>query len=295
LPFHPILPIGPIAPVPTSVSYSFWVPEFTIHSTRALVNDTDYATLGVVITDADGKQVAQYGPSTVSLGNLDEGTYPLNMHVAGIAVPPGGTMGVSFTILNHGSSKAEQDIESALTEFGSDIMKGLSAGAMGVAAALAVELSSWEASLVAALGDAVLTVIEKLLADCDGIVVGASLSLSYSDLTSNSGAAPWSWSTDYQGTTSSSGCGANSDYSVSYAVKASPPCVTVPDLTGLAPAKVAGVLQPVGLTGRETGTHPGNVDLPEVTSQSPAAGMIVMPTTVDYEVTVPEGGSHQLP
>jgi hypothetical protein len=189
LPTKPISVFGSLrAQPPTGVTYSFWVPQFVIHTTRALLNDTDFATLGVAVTAADGTTVAQYGPATMSLGDLGDGTHALNMHVAGISVPEGGSMAVAFTILNHGSPKAVSDIDSVLTEFGSNILKALTSGKMGqgdsgaAAGAGILGLSDWEEELAALLGPVVLQGIEDLLADCDGLVVTGSLSLSASEL-----------------------------------------------------------------------------------------------------------------
>lgn len=165
-----------------------------------------------------------------------------------------------------------------------------------MAAAGSWGLSDWEQVLVTALGPLVLQGIEDLLADCDGLVVGESLTLSESELAANAGQAPWTWSTEYKGTTTSDGCGANSDYTVSYTVMASPPCVTVPNLVGAVPDMVAGMLSPVGLIGHDGGTSKANVDTPEVADQDPVPGMIVPPSTVvEYDLHVPEGGPHPLP
>jgi len=303
LPFHPIHPINQVSALfpQQTVTYSFWVPEFVIHATRALIHDTDFASLGVSVADANGSQVAQYGPTTVALGDLDNGTHPLNMHVAGLSVPTGGSIAVAFTILNHGSSKLVNDIDSALNEFGGTILKALTTGGMkGSGSSSAgvgiLGLSSWEAALVEFGGPYVLKGIEDLLEDCDGIVVGASMAISESQLAAQAGPSPWVWSTEYKGTSPGGVCGA-SDYTVSYSVMASPPCVTVPSLFRMSPEKVAGALSAVGLTGKQTGSSKGNVDEPEVSSsQSPSAGMIVMPgTVVEYAVEVPEGGTHERP
>jgi hypothetical protein len=224
---EPVRVLGPLWPLPsTGVTYSFWVPQFVIHTTRALRRDTDFATLGAAVTAADGTTVAQYGPATLSLGDLGDGTHALNMHIAGISVPEGGSMAVAFTILNHGSLKAVNDIGQVLIEFGSTILKALTSGKMaegdsGAAAGAGIlGLSDWEEELVTLLGPAVLQGIEDLLADCDGLVVTASFSLSASELAAKAGQAPWTWSTHYAGTSSNTGCGANSDYTVSYAVMA---------------------------------------------------------------------------
>jgi hypothetical protein len=299
---HPVHVVGSLLPPSTSVTYSFWVPEFVIHNTRSLIDDTDFATLGAVVTAADGTQVAQYGPTTVSLGDVDNGTHALNMHIAGIPVPEGGSVAVAFTILNKGSSKAADDIDKALNEFGNSILQALLGGGMNKGAAGSaggsgiLALSGWEAALAKALGPLVLQGIEDLLADCDGLVVTESLTLSEGELAARAGQAPWTWSTEYKGTNSADGCGANSDYTVSYSVMASPPCVTVPNLVGAEPGKVAGMLSPLGLTGEVRSTSKAIVDEPQVADQDPLPGMIVMPSTVvEYDVHVPEGGARPLP
>jgi hypothetical protein len=298
---HPVHVVGSLLPPSTSVTYSIWVPEFVINTTRARFNDTDFATLGAVVTAADGTQLAQYGPTTVSLGDVGDGTHILNMHVAGISVPEGGTVAVAFTILNKGSSKLADDIDKVLNEFGSSILKALTSGGMkqgggGSSGGGILGVGGWEGTLVSILGAPVLQGIEDLLASCDGLVVTESLTLSESQLAAQAGQAPWTWSTEYKGTNSADGCGPNSDYTVSYAVMASPPCVTVPNLAGAEPAKVAGILSPLGLVGEVRSTSRAIVDQPEVANQDPGPGMIVMPSTViEYDVHIPEGTSHPAP
>jgi hypothetical protein len=72
--------------------------------------------------------------------------------------------------------------------------------------------------------------------------------------------------------------------------------VKVSDLLSIDPGKVATELSSVGLVGHETGSSKGNVDVPQVLTQSPLPGWLALAgTTVDYSVQVPEGGRHQAP
>jgi len=138
--------------------------------------------------------------------------------------------------------------------------------------------------------------LDALLADCDGWVVTDVIKISRSDLDQSTSNAIFTWSTGYPGTDSAVGCGDNSHYIVGYEVAASPPAVKVPDLLSMDPGDVARTLSAVGLVGHETSSSKGNVDVPEVVTQSPLPGWLALGgTTVDYSVQVPEGGRHQAP
>ena len=107
--------------------------------------------------------------------------------------------------------------------------------------------------------------------------------------------ASWGWD-DVPRTQSSVGCGDSSNDIVNYEAAGSPPAVKVPDLLSIDPGKVATELSSVGLVGHETGSSKGNVDVPQVVTQSPLPGWLALAgATVDYSVQVPEGGLHQAP
>jgi hypothetical protein len=76
---HQVLPTKVVEIPPATTTFSFAVPSFEITTTRALFSDTDFATLGIVVTDQSGNELNTYGPTTVSLGDLGNGSHSLGM------------------------------------------------------------------------------------------------------------------------------------------------------------------------------------------------------------------------
>jgi len=124
VPSTKILPALP----PTTTTFSFGVPSFQITTTRALLSDTDFATLGIVVAAEDGEQLSMYGPTTVSVGDVGNGSHWLGMLVSGIDVPDGATMNVSFTIMNKGSSQLKDEIAHDLDMVCEGILGALAGG-----------------------------------------------------------------------------------------------------------------------------------------------------------------------
>ena len=292
---HPVTPVKALPPdlPPGPVTFNFAIPSINIAKTRSRDNDTDFATLGIVVYAADGTQLNTYGPSTLKLGDLGNGAHGLYMLSTGIEVPDGAKMGVSFTIANNGSSSAVDTFVNALNEVAAGVLGALASGqiagyatdakpgtpatpttpAQDPTPAQAKAIDTWVA-LLAEIGTlAVVGLVNYFLADCDGMVVTDLLTYGRPELDQAAAQDWWSLDRNYPGSDSPVGCRGNSNYTVTYEVLASPPGVTVPNLFGADPAKVAGILAPVGLVGRETGSAKGNVDAPEVEGQiRPPAG-----------------------
>lgn len=114
-------------------------------------------------------------------------------------------------------------------------------------------------------------------------------------------AAPGSWQiiTDYPGTNTPDGCGANSDYSVTYSVEATPPLVVVPrvavpNVIGMPIAQALIALRAVGLVGIEKVTL-SDVKAPSnVVAQTPEAGSLApVPSEVQFSVKAPPVVTHK--
>jgi hypothetical protein len=301
---------------PPPVTFNLAIPKFHIKKTRARDTDTNYATLGVNVFAADGTQLNTYGPTTQKIGDVGNGDHPLYMLVTDINVPPGATMGISFTIVNRGSSDGVNTFINDLNSVCSGILGALAGGQLaGYRTApqpaqppsptnpqgtsempsQSKAIPGWVAA-VAAVGILVVdSILNYLLADCDGMCVTDLITIGRKEL--DQMASPgWSFDRHYAGENTPIGCGDNSDYTVTYQILASPPAVTIPSLYGADPAEVPGILAPVGLVGRETGSAKGIVDTPQVSGQSPPPGWIAPTgTTVDYNVLVPEGGKYLPP
>jgi PASTA domain len=321
-PVHEVLPVHEVVggavddlPPPAPAMYDFVVPSFRITTTRSLENDTDFASLAIAALAADGTTLQTYGPVTQSLGDLGNGTHGLDLALRGIEVPGGGSLGIVFTIANKGSSSVKNTIVGDLNTVCAGIVGALASGQLaGIAtsgtpavaatatstavaatppAAIAIPL--WEAAVGAALAVGLLDLITILFADCDGWVVNATMQIGSLELQQMASQAPWEWTTDYPGSDSPTGCGANSNYVVDYEVYASSLAVTVPNVLGFDPPQATTALSKAGLTVNSR-TAKANVDLPQVITQSPSGGSIVpRNTVVSIEVGVPEGGNHPIP
>jgi hypothetical protein len=97
--------------------YSFNLDKFTITDTRSAHTDTDYASLTVwVSTNRDRVQTI----TSQNLGNLNNGTFNINLSCAGVAVYPDSPVLFNYLIVNSGSSNA-QAVGSILEEIGTDL------------------------------------------------------------------------------------------------------------------------------------------------------------------------------
>ena len=220
-----VRPTGPVRVVPilpTSTTFAFAIPSFQITTTRSLLSDTDFATLGIVVTAQDGTQLSTYGPSTVSLGDVGNGGHWLGLLVTGIDVPAGASMKVSFTIMNKGSSQLKDKVVEDLNKVCEGIIGALAGGQLaGMSHTPSPTnddpnpqpaqdaIPAWEAAVGAVLALGIMEAIDALFADCDGWVVTELLTITRSDLDQSTGDALWTWSTRYAGTDSAVGCGDN--------------------------------------------------------------------------------------
>jgi PASTA domain len=279
LPFHP-----PVFPSP--VTFEFSVPSLTVKNPRALFTDTDFATIAVAVLAPDGTQIAAYGPTSKYLGDLGKGT-TLNpyMSLMGIDVPDGGWAAFTFVVINHGAWIGDDQALQDLDTIGAAVL-----GAVVQGAILSHNLSWVSAAIIAAAVLTALAGLTVILADCDGTVVAGGMTIGKTELLEYA-VQPLEVTQDYPGTDSAIGCGANSDYTVSYYIGQTPTMVATPQVLGMMPEEAGERIQAAGLHGvMETVT--GDLDPGIVSAQSPTAGVSVpIGSTVQFTVhDLPPGG-----
>jgi hypothetical protein len=98
---------APIEPPPAPATYDFVVSSMNVTKARSggwlESGDTDYATLAINALAADNTVITQYGPITRKLGDFgnNSSTDP-QMSLTDLAVPEGGSLAVSFIVVNKG-------------------------------------------------------------------------------------------------------------------------------------------------------------------------------------------------
>jgi hypothetical protein len=298
---------------PPPATFDFFVSSMNVIKSRTgHGQDTDYATLSINALAADNTVITRYPPITRSLGNIGgNSTINPQMSLTGLAVPEGGSLAVSFVVVNNGSWAADSTAINALELAGSAVLGALIQGAIvspggtaattataggltGVTAATTTTAISFSGAVEAAAVIIVaLEAINILLVDCDGTVVPGALSLGQTELLEYATTGPWNITVAYPGTDSPPFCGPNSEYSVTYTVVNSSLVVAVPGVIGLSPTEAAAAFTAAKLTVETTPivTHTTEDPLPEprVINQSPPAGTRVPVGSVEQiEVSVPE-------
>ena len=112
-PGRPILkpPLKPPLVPPPPVTFDFSVPSLTVKNPRALETDTDFATIAAAVLAPDGTQIAKYGPTSAFLGNLGKGrTIDPGMSLTGIDVPDGGSVALTFVVVNRGAWEGDSQL-----------------------------------------------------------------------------------------------------------------------------------------------------------------------------------------
>jgi PASTA domain len=282
--------------------------------------DTDYATLAINALAADNTVITRYGPVTRKLGDFgnNSSTDP-QMSLTDLAVPEGGSLAISFVVVNKGGWDWDSTAINALELAGSAVLGALVQGQIVAPAATtttttivngvetvtqaettSASLTVPEVLVAAAVIIGVLEGVNLLFPDCDGVVVPGALSLGQTELLAYADTAPWNMTVDYPGTDSPDGCGDNSDYAVTYTVANSALRVTVPNVIGMSESQAATALTAAKLTFEigyeEIHTAQEPLPKPKVINQYPAAGSAVyVSSLVSIVVTVPQPDPHHLP
>lgn len=309
-------PIDPPAPA----TYDFVVSSMNVTKARSggwlQSGDTDHATLAINALAADNTVITQYGPIARKLGDFgnNSSTDP-QMSLTDLAVPEGGSLAVSFVVLNKGGWDWDSTAINALELAGSAVLGALVQGTIvaptttatsvvaGVATTTTTTTATVTFSEVLAIGALIIGALEGvnlLFPDCDGTVVPGVLSLGQTELVSYASTAPWKITYNYPGTDSPDGCGDNSEYAVTYTVANSALRVTVPNVIGLSPKAATTALTAAKLIVEtsfvEFHTAEDPLPKPKVINQYPPAGATTYASSaVSIEVSVPETDGHHLP
>ena len=222
---------GPIFEGPPN--FTFTLDSFQITDTRSRHEDTDFVTFTLLV-QPNGGAPATPQTLTKSMGDLNNGTYPVGLSFPNVKVGADDTVVINYLIVNSGHS-SESSIYSTL-----DSTAGKLATAGGSAAAGAIigsaipgagtalgALAGWLAGELTGILDA----------NCDGPVAAEQLSLTYNDLLQKTANGSWSETTKNPGTDSATGCGSNSMYYVTWHIqKVATPLVTTVE-TGVLTAR----------------------------------------------------------
>jgi hypothetical protein len=270
--------------------YNLGIPSFRIHQIRSLHRDTLAAAMSLRVFNAQGALHHDWPTQTVNLGDYGPATtVQTNLLYQGVDVPDptsnlpdGGSISWSFILVNAGHAdysvlvgalnNAANAVVGALVSSG-NILAELAAGGIIGAQAL----------------------LQLLTVSCDGPVAALGLVLTAKELAQMT-ADPknFLYTVNCPGTNSPVGCGANSNYDVSYEVIATSSLVTVPDLIGKSPQVAKAFAQQAGfsLTTVSSYTGPRN-QIPVVDDQFPAPGSQVPPgSSIEAVVIYPSRHGH---
>jgi hypothetical protein len=123
------------------------------------------------------------------------------------------------------------------------------------------------------------------------------LSLGQVELLQFAATGAWNIDMDYPGTDSPDGCGANSNYAVTYSVEATSALVAVPNIVRKSPGAAKGIAAAAGLVYSETDARIGAPrSAPIVVGQTPPAGKRVMSGSgLEAAVELPTPKGHPQP
>jgi hypothetical protein len=274
--------------------YTLAVPQCFIRQIRSLRNDTLVASMGLRVLNAQGALHHDWPALSVNLGDHQKGTsVAIGLSYQDVDVPDptsqlpdGGSIYWSFLLANMGHSD-------------SGTVAVLSKAADAIAGALAGKLFDAGGLTPATLGAfAAVLGIQELLnlltANCDGVVGVLGLALTAADLAQMS---PDLNQVNCPGTNSPAGCGANSNYDISYRIVANSALVTVPDLLGASPEVAQGLAQQAGLFFSSFASRTGSPhEIPHVDSQNPDPGSKVPPaSSVQAIIIFPAPRGHPTP
>ena len=192
-------------------TFTFTLDSFRITDTRSRHEDTDFASLTLLVRAADGSGTPQ--TQTKSMGNLNNGTFNVGLSFANVPVDPSGSVVFNYLIVNSGH-KSEGDINNALETVGGSLAeKGLVAGGTAIGTAILPGLGT----ILGAIGGWLAGEVKGILAaNCDGPVAAEQVTLNYNDLLSKTANGPYKHETPNPGTDSATGCGSNSMYYVTW-------------------------------------------------------------------------------
>jgi hypothetical protein len=218
--------------------FNVTVDSFGITQTRSEHEDTNYIGLTLKLGSLTPMTKVQ------SLGNVNNGTHPVNFSFSGIDFGQDDTLVFNYVIMNAGSTNIDQ-VNAVWENVGAAWANGGGPPAPHLASANGIDTDYLVAQLVGIFRSS-----------CDGIVAAEQNQLVYGQL-------PISHHTPQPGTHSPSGCGNNSQYAVQWHIAAAVP---MPELKT---KQDADKLKSAGFNVHEAG--PGI----HVQSQNPGQGVYV--------------------
>jgi hypothetical protein len=196
--------------------YKFTLNSFRITDTRSLHNDTDFVSIAVAV----GSNPPVTLP-TVSMGDLNNGTYQVNASIPNIAVAPGDKVAFTYAIVNTGYDKntVEQDLSKAVACAANN-----AAGKAGGAAGDYIGIGDTAGTAIGtAAGGWLIGKLDAIIfANCDGTVAAGDHAFTGAQLNQLVGAKTVSTEDNNPGTDSPTGCGRNSHYYVTWSVTGTP-------------------------------------------------------------------------
>ncbi len=209
-----IFPPGPAATaVTTSAAFIFRIENIQIHHTRSRHEDTLFTSAGVRVGGAS------YPVMTKQMGDSNDGIHEVGIEFGPITIPNDANVPVNFTfeVMNNGhdkdvAEKLKQRIVEMHQKLIIDASRSLTDGAFGL------EVPS-ELTLIAGnpLVDWFLRSV--ILVNCDGICAADQISMSADQMfEATKSASTIRRTIRYKGYNSPTGCGPNSDYSVTWSI-----------------------------------------------------------------------------
>ena len=187
-------------------SFFFSVVSVTIANTRSKHKDTDYLVFTV--------QVGTSTPNTQvkPLGELNSGSYPINLAFLGIDLEPGNQFVFNYMIVNAGSAKPGE-ITTALQNASVAWASGQGPASNNLTGALE-DGQTW-------FNDELKSILNP--SSCDGMVAAEQDRFTYEQLISMLSNNIFNHQTHHPGVRSPSGCGPNSQYTVTWEIDQNEP------------------------------------------------------------------------
>jgi hypothetical protein len=193
---------------------TFTLDSFQITDTRSLHEDTDYVSFTLLVKPTGGTGTPQ--TLTKSMGDLNNGTFPVNLSFPKVTVAPGQSVTMNYLIINSGH-KSPSQVVSALESAGSKLATeaGAAAGA-AVGAAIGSVIPGLGTALGAVAGWLAGELTTMINANCDGAVAAEQNTFTYEQLIAKTAHGKFTQVTRHPGTNSPHGCGSNSMYIVTW-------------------------------------------------------------------------------
>jgi hypothetical protein len=186
--------------------FTFTLNNFRITNTRSVHEDTDFVSISVVV----GSNAPIHLP-TKSMGNLNNGTYPVNLTIPNVAVAPGENVAFSYSIVNTGfaANSTEADLTKA-TDAAATAAASAGGGLIsaGTGTAVGSAAGGWLGPKIAGI----------IFADCDGPVAAGDHAWTGAALAAAAMGKTVTTEDNNPGTDSPTGCGSNSQYYVNWSV-----------------------------------------------------------------------------